>query len=178
MKPYNPIDCFLTVKVEGDAEVGLLRLEEARDVSYPHRAKASLAHPCSFKSLQAWRNLIRRQAELIEYNLELNQLNVNLTYRDGKIDRKEIRGRTADFSREQLRELLNREGIVKAEFVCRPVYNAGAYYEDLPAYDDGVRNLAHISPSGDVLTDKAVSVDRVLSYPATKVVRPEPTSEQ
>ncbi|KAK3654641.1 hypothetical protein LTR56_003914 [Elasticomyces elasticus] len=80
MKPYNPIDCFLTVKVEGDAEVGLLRLEEARD---------------------AWRNLIRRQAELIEYNLELNQLNVNLTYRDGKIDRKEIRGRTADFSREQ-----------------------------------------------------------------------------
>ncbi|KAK5723245.1 hypothetical protein LTR15_004942 [Elasticomyces elasticus] len=38
-KPSNPIDCFLTVKVEGDAEVGLLRLEEARNVSYPHRAK-------------------------------------------------------------------------------------------------------------------------------------------
>ncbi|KAK5681051.1 hypothetical protein LTS10_006811 [Elasticomyces elasticus] len=169
MKPYKPIDCFLTVKVEGDANVGLLRLEDARDVSYPHRDKASLAHPCAFNSLEAWRNLIRRQAEFIEYNLELYQLNVNITDRDGKIDRKEIRGRTADFSLEQLRELLNREGIVKAEFVCRPVYNANARYEELPAYNDSLRNFAHISPGGDVLTNEEVIVDRAM-YPPAEVL--------
>ncbi|KAK5742455.1 hypothetical protein LTR17_003257 [Elasticomyces elasticus] len=101
MAPYNPIDWYLTVKVEGDAIVGLLKVEEARDVSYPHRGAASLAHPCAFNNLQAWRNLIRRQAEFIEYNLELSQTNVNITYRDGNVDRKLIRGPTADSSLEQ-----------------------------------------------------------------------------
>ncbi|KAK3655706.1 hypothetical protein LTR56_003355 [Elasticomyces elasticus] len=176
MKPYKPIDCFLTVKVEGDAKVGLLKLEEARDVSYPYRDAASLAHPCAFSNLQAWRNLIRRQAEFIEYNLELNQLNVVITDRDGNIDRKEIRRKTADFSLGQLRELLNREGIVKAEFVCRPVYNANACYEDLPAYDDSLRSSAHISPGGDVLTSGEVLVERAMYLPA-EVVRLEPTPE-
>ncbi|KAK5718895.1 hypothetical protein LTR17_015575 [Elasticomyces elasticus] len=180
MKPYKPIDCFLTVKVEGDAKVGLLKLEEHRGVNYPHRGPASLAHPCANNNLKAWRNLIRRQAEFIEYNLELYQLNVVITDRDGNIDRKEIRGKTADFSLGQLRELLNREGIVKAVFVCRPVYNARACYEMLSPYDvslrNSLRNFAHISPGGDVLTNEEVIVERAM-YPATEIVRPEPTLE-
>ncbi|KAK4899116.1 hypothetical protein LTR27_003346 [Elasticomyces elasticus] len=161
-KPQNPVDCYLTVKVEGEALVGLLRLEEARDVSYPHRDKASLAHPCAFNNLQAWRNLIRRQARFIEYNLELSQLNVNITDRDGKIDRKEIRGKDARFQFAAVTGALE----------------SGRHRQGRISYDDGLRRFAHISPGGDVLTDEAVIVRRVLLYPGAEVVPPEPTPEQ
>ncbi|KAK6417219.1 hypothetical protein LTR81_009407 [Elasticomyces elasticus] len=138
-----------------------------------------ISHPCSFKSLETWRNELRGMLKCILYEVNIGSIKLMREIKDRDSTkttkkRQAIYGDMANVTFNQLLDLLNTEGVVKATFTCELRIDARVHLEVPPPFDDSLRGIMPISSDGTVLTREEQIVQTMGAQPEDEVTLPLP----